>query len=516
VCGEQVKLRGARKIAKGNRISCLIENLHSDKKQESDDEEEELERDTEEELKLGRKRMTEIQNIFEVGQGSTSRNKDEMSCQTERSISSNNFKEFQELSDEGLVSTARDRFSTGNILGSRGVTRRSSDTNYIDRKHIDSLTTRFEESVSGKSSKAEVISASSVPRKLKNLDDVFHQKDDYTDCVKMEVKVNKLNPDERFKTHKEEPEKSKIAPKVGKLKLEASVFENKTSEETPTKSPEIRVGRIDVENIFKARTPDKEEEKRDSPKVGKLDKNVYSPSSDESRELSGDLRVGKLNTEQIFRPAEEASRELLSICKPGKLSEEKLRISSNIDESCGERKDLDTDVVPPGKVSQRSLRRSESNLTADMQKKYQNQVARNETLRREKSDVVVVVTSTGKISEARNSFFQSMMTNNSSASSSARLGTSILPTGADNKAESSVSPVVHTTSSKKGKDLFKRMAEKRQEEDTSSVEMSSSTFSSQESSTTISSSLLPGVDFEEIEDEFEKLHREMMRDADTL
>ena len=272
-----------------------------------------------------------------------------MSCQTERSISSNNFKEFQELSDEGLVSTARDRFSTGNILGSRGVRRRSSDTNYIDRKHIDSLTTRFEESVSGKfrvkdplsdwrfitgkSSKAEVISASSVPRKLKNLDDVFHQKDDYTDCVKMEVKVNKLNPDERFKTHKEEPEKSKVAPKVGKLKLEASVFENKTSEETPTKSPEIRVGRIDVENIFKARTPDKEEENRDSPKVGKLDKNVYSPSSDESREVSGELRVGKLNTEQIFRPAEEASRELLSICKPGKLSEEKLRISSNIGKS---------------------------------------------------------------------------------------------------------------------------------------------------------------------------------------
>merc|ERR1711874_777556 len=38
-----------------------------------------------------------------------------------------------------------------------------------------------------------------------------------------------------------------------------------------------------------------------------------------------------------------------------------------------------------------------------------------------------------------------------------------LATGLDNKAESSVSPVVHTTSSKKGKDLFKRMAEKRQE-----------------------------------------------------
>ena len=101
-------------------------------------------------------------------------------------------------------------------------------------------------------------------------------------------------------------------------------------------------------------------------------------------------------------------------------------------------------MVPAGKVSQLSselesptrspgpqvLRRSESNLTADMQKKYQSQVAKNESLRREKSDVVVVVTSTGKVSDARNNFFQSMMTNTSSSgSSSARLGTSILPTG---------------------------------------------------------------------------------------
>ena len=55
-----------------------------------------------------------------------------------------------------------------------------------------------------------------------------------------------------------------------------------------------------------------------------------------------------------------------------------------------EKKDLD--CVAQGRVSQRSgLKRSESNLTADMQKKYQNQVAKNESLRREKSDVVVVL-----------------------------------------------------------------------------------------------------------------------------
>ena len=114
-----------------------------------------------------------------------------------------------------------------------------------------------------------MISASSVPRKLKNLKDVFHHKEDYTDCTKLEMKVNKLNTEELFKAEKEEPVKSNIAPKVGKLKLEANVFENAVSEESVTKSLEIKVGKIDVENIFKAWTPDKEEENRDSPKVGK-------------------------------------------------------------------------------------------------------------------------------------------------------------------------------------------------------------------------------------------------------
>ena len=175
-----------------------------------------------------------------------------------------------------------------------------------------------------------MISASSVPRKLKNLKDVFHHKEDYTDCTKLEMKVNKLNTEELFKAEKEEPVKSNIAPKVGKLKLEANVFENAVSEESVTKSPEIKVGKIDVENIFKARTPDKEEENRDSLKVGKLNKNVYSPRSDDSREVSREVKVGKLDTEEMFKPAEEASRELLNICKPGKLSEDKLRISSNI------------------------------------------------------------------------------------------------------------------------------------------------------------------------------------------
>ena len=50
---EQVKLRGARRINKGNRISCLIENLHSDKKPDDSDEEANELSDTEDEVKLG-------------------------------------------------------------------------------------------------------------------------------------------------------------------------------------------------------------------------------------------------------------------------------------------------------------------------------------------------------------------------------------------------------------------------------------------------------------------------------
>ena len=143
----------------------------------------------------------------------------------------------------------------------------------------------------------------------------------------------------------------------------------------------------------------------------------------------------------------------------------------------------------------------------------QQQVARNQSLRREKSDVVVVSVQDGKISDARNSFFQSMMTNTSSSSSSSRLGTSILPTGLD----SSSKPEVHKTSSRKGKDLFKRCAEKHEEsfESLETITTTTTTFTSQESTVSSSSSqMLPGVDFEEIEDEFEKLHREMMKETE--
>ena len=108
----------------------------------------------------------------------------------------------------------------------------------------------------------------------------------------------------------------------------------------------------------------------------------------------------------------------------------------------------------------------------------------------------MVVVHNGKITDARNNFFQSMMTNTQSgSSSSSRLGTSILPTGLD---ASNAETVVHKTSSRKGKDLFKRCAERQQQNEETSIEVStsSSVFTSQESTISSSSSLLPGVDFE--------------------
>ena len=57
---------------------------------------------------------------------------------------------MQDLTDEGLVSSNRERFMTGKILGSQDGRRKSSvETNYIDKKHIDNLTSKFEESQSG-------------------------------------------------------------------------------------------------------------------------------------------------------------------------------------------------------------------------------------------------------------------------------------------------------------------------------------------------------------------------------
>ena len=175
-----------------------------------------------------------------------------------------------------------------------------------------------------------MFSASTVPRKLKNVSEVFHHnKDDYTDTVKQEVTVNKIDTQNLFK-HEKQEEIRMESSRVGKLKLGENIFEkNSEDDQTSKKSPEIRVGKLDSDKMFKSKTED--EEVKPSIYVGKLDKNVYNiKSSDEIKEPINEVRVGKINTENLFQKAEENSEELLNICKPGKLSEDKLQLSSNL------------------------------------------------------------------------------------------------------------------------------------------------------------------------------------------
>jgi len=420
------------------------------------------------------------------------------------------------------------------VLGSQTVMRKSSlETNYIDKKHIESVSARFEESAS-KTNQAQQNTTHHVPRKLKDAENIFqHNKEDYTDCVRVEVKVGKIDAENIFKPNALETESTKeTVVKVGKLKKSDSMFNSQTNDDTCVKR-EVRVGKIDAENIFKPNDEGDNEDKRSQLKVGKLSKDVFNPPNEQSPEQKVDFKVGKISTKDLFQKAEENSEELLSIVKVGKLSEDKLYLTSNAGDNIENKKDIDTDIVPAGKVSERAnaflpskkseptpvktqcptVKRSESTLAADMQKKYQEQM-QSGSLKRNKSQKSVdkkektqVVVESGKMQDARNSFFQSMMTCSSSQSSSAqRLGTSIMPAGSCENwkvlesSSDSKSSEVRTTSSKKGKALFQRCAEKQEEEEVKGL--------------VDSSQVLPGVDLEEIEDEFERLHREMMGDSD--
>lgn len=187
----------------------------------------------------------------------------------------------------------------------------------------------YTSTILGVVSKSEVLSASNVPRKLRNLSEVFHHKEDYTDTVKQEVKVNKIDTENLFTSERQDKEiKQTPSVRVGKLKLDENIFEKNEDDLNSKRSPEVKVGKINSENLFKSKTED--EEVKSSIRVGKLDKKAYELKSDEVKTTVSEVRVGKINTENLFQRAEENSEELLSICKPGKLSEDKLKLSSNL------------------------------------------------------------------------------------------------------------------------------------------------------------------------------------------
>ena len=133
-------VRGARRLNKGNRISCLIENLGTERQGEDEDGRREDDTDREiEELKLGKDRISHLQNMFSGSPAGA-----DSSPRLRNSESETPVTEILELKDEGLVSANLQRFSSGNILGSSSqVFRKTSlETNYIDKKHIEAVTAK--------------------------------------------------------------------------------------------------------------------------------------------------------------------------------------------------------------------------------------------------------------------------------------------------------------------------------------------------------------------------------------
>merc|ERR1711892_1167522 len=184
------------------------------------------------------------------------------------------------------------------------------------------------------------------------------------------------------------------------------MFNSQTNDDTCAKR-EVRVGKIDAENMFKPNEEESYEDKKSQLRVGKLSKDVFNPANEQTETQKTDVKVGKISTKDLFQKAEENSEELLSIVKVGRLSEDKLYMASNAGEDQENKKDIDTDIVPTGKASERAnaltskkaepapakaqcptVKRSESTLAADMQKKYQEQM-QSGSLKRNKSQRIV-------------------------------------------------------------------------------------------------------------------------------
>ena len=108
------------------------------------------------------------------------------------------------------------------------------DTAHIDKKHIEAVASKFEESGStketveplgkGRSMRlrgAEDIFQHSklahVQRKRPNTQTAVSGKEEYTDCVKSEVKVGKLSKD-AFKPAPDSPKEERLEVKVGDVK----------------------------------------------------------------------------------------------------------------------------------------------------------------------------------------------------------------------------------------------------------------------------------------------------------
>ena len=134
----------------------------------------------------------------------------------------------------GLVSANLHRFTSGNLRRTSqdsGSPRRTSmDTAHIDKKHIEAVASKFEESGSNKETVEPLGKGKSM--RLRGAEDIFQHsklacnqskrpyapfvsgKEEYTDCVRSEVRVGKLSKD-AFKPAPESPKEERTEVKVG-------------------------------------------------------------------------------------------------------------------------------------------------------------------------------------------------------------------------------------------------------------------------------------------------------------
>jgi len=505
---------GRRVNNRAHRISCLIDHLASDKQQELD--ESNLDAAEEEEtVKLGRQRMSEIQSMFS---GSSAANLSS-TCKPCR-VGGPDSDEFAELQDEGLVAANLQRFRTGAVLGSASSSSKKAttmETNYIDRKHIETVTAKFDSG--GRSTEEpERIEKSTVHvGKLKNVDALFQTNEDSSRTTNSE---------------------SQSRPSVGKLS--ASAFKLLQAADTPDNSGDVPTTPPDSDG--RSLSPAAQHPCREPVRVGKLNTDQLfqaNPSEAPPKQLP---KVGKLSME-MFDTKESVPEPTTPVANVGKLSEARLRLNANSDTPDPDKEaSVDTHIVPSGKVSSsasafitsnnsesrssnlvrnnttnRKTRSCDSDQAAELQRKYEEQTMGKLQKRSPPSDKRTTEmtdmknsfpakqrtscelkpvpsqqeTPANTIAEAKAKFFSSMMCNSSSTqshTSAHRLGTSILP-------------AVETHGMNKGKALFNKCAAAdRQQQDAHKLGESH----------VQPVPPIQGVDFEQIEDEFERLHREMI------
>ncbi|XP_023338016.1 uncharacterized protein LOC111708767 isoform X2 [Eurytemora carolleeae] len=485
---EPIPVRGARRVNKGNRISCLIENLGTERAEEVEERRDEDDKEVED-LKLGRNRMSQIQSMFSGSQSDSVSPLRTRNLGSDRGDSETPYSEFSELRDEGLVSTNLHRFTTGNILGGGSNTtgRKPSlvETNYIDKKHIESVTAKFDGGISTDSS---VERREKLPvGKLRNPESFLQQQQDTEEETHQKVRVGKLNSD-IFKVQSESEEPSKPILRVGKLNTE-NLFPK--PEETQPK-PQPKVGKISTKDLFERDGGGMEEEVDVSCiRVGKLTESRFRLSSDIS-EIEKDTDTNIVPSGMVAKSASAFIQTGFDEKSPSKLSRNNTitRKSKSgdcelqkkyMEQTAGKLQEFKDKTASEAsedlnKIQEGSVRGVSSRLLYEDQAKPAEKI---EVSAREKRDEEL---QNIKVGDAREKFFSSMISSSETKSSSAhRLGTSLLPT---------VPGAGIGVGFNKGKALFQRCQEKVEEKK--------------------KEELIPGVDFQEIEDEFERLHREMM------